>query len=113
MPELTVRLLRGMVVIREHLDADVEHFKHIIVPGVSTRNDRDAVARNRTWHRGEVLAMGPPAKTAKGVEVEPGFEVGSVVVFHFDHHEKAWTRPWVDGKNAVWCPQQMIDAVIQ
>ena len=32
-------------------------------------------------HRGRVVAMGPPARTAKGHEVAPGFRVGDTVLF--------------------------------
>lgn len=106
------RLLRGRVVIREDMKADVDQYTHIVVPDVWTCDDKDAIARARSWHRGTVLAMGPPALTKRGVEVPFGFGVGDTVLFHFEHHERAATRPWVDGQDAVWCPQQCVDAVV-
>ncbi len=102
-----------MVVVREHLKADTEKYTHIIIPEASTQNDRHAVAKARKWHRGEVLAMGPPALTKKGAEVPHGFAVGDVVFFHFVHHEEGFTRPWEDGELATWCPQACIDAVVE
>lgn len=112
---MRVRLLRGQVVIREDLRADTRHFRHIIVPGVSNaeRHDPDARQRARTWHRGNVLAMGAPMLTSKGVEVPHGFAVGDDVIFHWQHREKSWTRPWVDGELACWIPQAFVDAVIR
>lgn len=107
-----MRLLQGRVVVREHLNADVEEFTHIIVPAVSTRDDRDAIMRNRTWHRGTVLAVGPPAQF-HGNDVPLGFEVGDVVLFHWVHSEVGNTRPWTDGLPACWIPQNAIDAVIE
>lgn len=107
---MKVRLLRGQVVVREDKDAEFRHLC-ILVPGPSTKHDKDAVPRSRAWHKGTVLAMGEPMRTEKGVEVEPGFDVGDTVFFHFDHHEKSWTRPWVDGEEAVWVPQWCVDAV--
>lgn len=109
---MNVRLLRGQVVIREDLSADTAHYKHIVVPGVDTTNDPNAVAKARKWHRGRVLAMGAPAMTSKGVEVPRGFEVGDMVIFHFVHREKSWTREWTDGQLAVWVPQDAVDAVL-
>jgi co-chaperonin GroES (HSP10) len=109
---MSVRLLRGRVVIREDHKADFRHFPHIIVPDPLTTHNKDAVAEGRTWHRGTVLAMGEPALTPTGAEVDPGFQVGDSVVFHFSHNEKQWTRPWTDGELAVWCPQWCVDAVL-
>ncbi len=102
-----IRLLRGQTVIRENHHADVAHFKHIIVPETYRDN-----ARGRAWHLGEVLAMGPPMQTPRGVEVAPGYSVGDTVIFHWGHHEKSFTREWIDGELAVWVPQSAIDAVV-
>jgi co-chaperonin GroES (HSP10) len=112
---MNIRLLRGQVVVREDLDADTSHFTHIVVPGVNDdeRHDPDARQRARKWHRGVVLAKGAPMLTPKGVEVPHGFEVGDVVIFHWIHREKSWTREWVDGKLAAWLPQAAIDAVVE
>lgn len=109
-----IRLLRGQVVIRENLTADTSHYTHIVIPNVSNaeRHDADAIQRARTWHRGIVLAMGAPMLTPRGVEVPHGFAVGDDVLFHWAHHEKAWTREWVDGLPACWVPQAFVDAVV-
>ncbi len=109
---MSIRLLRGMVVIREDYDDAKRQFPSIIVPDVSTRDDKDAIARDRTSHRGTVLAMGAPAITKTGAEVPHGFSVGDSVVFHFEHYEKGWTRPWADGERAVWVPQVCVDGVV-
>lgn len=107
-----IRLLRGQVVIREHLYAGYDQYPSIIIPDVSTRHDKDAIARERTWHRGEVLAAGPPALHGPH-EVPQEFKVGDLVIFHFEHLEKSWTRPWSDGKDATWVPQSCVDAVLE
>jgi len=62
-------------------------------------------------HRGVVLAMGPPARTVRGVEVEPGFAPGDTIQFHFSHHQETATNMWTDGKPATWIPQSSVDAV--
>lgn len=108
-----IRLLRGQCVIREDLRADYRKYSSIFVPDVWTTDDKDAVARARTWHQGVVLALGAPVLTAGGAEVPPGYAVGDTVVFHWEHHEKAYTRPWVDGENACWIPQGCVDGVVE
>lgn len=110
---MKIRLLRGQVVVREDLKAGTEQYKHIVVPDVSSKHDRDAVARGRSWHKGVVLAMGAAAMTKKGVEVPPDFKIGDTVLFHWDHHERSWTRPWADGEPAAWMPQHCVDAVVE
>ena len=97
---MSVRLLRGQVVIREerHVSA------HVWAP--TPENPRDVKT-----HRGRVLAMGPPAVTRKGHEVPHGFKVGDIVQFHFNHRERDFTRPWTDGEDAVWVPQECVDGV--
>lgn len=107
------RVLRGQVVIREELDAQHAEYRHIVVPRARAGDDADGERRARTSHVGIVLAMGPPARTARGVEVTPGFAVGDRVVFHWGHLERAWTRPWPeDGLDACWIPQEFVDAVL-
>lgn len=111
---MNIRLMRGQVVVREELNADTAHLTHIIVPGVSNSDLNDAIDRNRTWHRGKVLAMGPPSRTRKGrAEVPHGFVVGDTVLFHWEHHEKSFTREWIDGEPAAWLSQRCIDAVCE
>lgn len=110
---MKIRLLRGQVVVREDLDADFEQYKHVIRPGIAYSDLPDELARKRTWHRGVVLAKGTPAKNKWGNEIAQGFEVGDIVLFHWEHHEKSFTRPWTDGKNACWLTQWCIDAVVE
>ena len=102
--ERRVRLLRGQVVVRELRPRQIGY---VVVPDCFY----DAEAQKATAHRGEVLAMGAPALTLTGAEVEPGFSVGDIVYFHWIHNEKAWTREWTDGKPACWVPQEAVDAV--
>lgn len=110
---MSIRLLRGIVVVREDYKSDTAHYTHIIVPDVSTEHDRKAVARARKWHRGKVLAMGAPAMTSKGAEVPHGFAVGDEVLFHWVNYEEGFTRPWEDGELACWIPQNAVDAVLE
>jgi co-chaperonin GroES (HSP10) len=67
--------------------------------------------RSVTTHTGRVLALGPPARTAAGVEVPHEYQVGDLVQYHFEHLEKVLTNPWEDGELATWVPQWCIDAV--
>lgn len=75
------RPLRGRVVIRE------------------TKHDSDILwtpegnPRERKSHRGAVLAIGPRARTMKGVEVAHGYEVGDEVYFIHAHLEKPRSFP--------------------
>ena len=110
---MNIRLLRGQVVIREDRKADTRHYTQLIVPDVSTAHDKDAIARARKWHRGKVLAVGSPVLTRKGHEVPHGFGVGDDVLFHWEHYEAGFTRPWVDGELACWVPQMCVDAVVE
>jgi hypothetical protein len=55
--------------------------------------------------------MGPAALTKKGHRVEPGFTVGDRVLFHWEHAEKMWTVPWLDGDPIAYVPQSCVDAV--
>jgi len=103
-----VRVMRGQIVIRE--DRGAYHGQTtILIPELGTYREQQ---ERRTVHRGRVLAMGPPARTRKEAEVPPGFSIGDEVIFHWTHLEKAWTREWIDGEEAVWIPQQNVDAVI-
>ncbi len=99
---MTIRLMRGQVVIREHADRPSET--------IWTPERRQ---REITTHRGTVLAMGPPALIFDRYEVPYDFDVGDVVQYHFAHHREAWTHPWTDGKPATWVPQASVDAVIR
>lgn len=99
---MTVRLLRGQVVVRE---IRAHASSTIWVPEPS--NPRDVRS-----HRGRVLALGPPATTRKGAEVPHGFDLGDEVVFHWNRREKDFTRPWIDGEDASWVSQEEIDAVV-
>jgi co-chaperonin GroES (HSP10) len=107
-----MRLLRGRVLVREDLKADTDHFLRIIVPDVFTTHDKDAVAVARTWHRGTVIQIGPPALTKKGVEVPHGFAVGDVVLFHWAHAERMWSLDLGEGV-VVALPQDCVDVVLE
>lgn len=67
-------------------------------------------ARQTTTHTGRVLALGPPARTAGGVEVPYGFAVGDLVQFHYEFLEKMARNMW-EGEEAVWVPQSDCDGV--
>lgn len=94
-----MRLLRGRVVVRE--DVSPSNILWTPEPGKRTVNT----------HRGVVLAVGAPAEAYPDIPVPHGFEVGDSVAFHFEHHEEARTRPWLDGKPAIWLTQQEVDGV--
>lgn len=112
---MTVLPLRGRVAIREL------HYtpSRIVQPdGYAKTHERD-----RTSHRGLVLAMGPPAQTRKGVDVVPDFQPGDVVLFVFDAPnadlvqgggatEQARTGIWpADGGPCVWICQEEVIAL--
>jgi hypothetical protein len=101
---MNVRLMRGQVCVRE-----VEQ------TGSSSLWTPEPGAREQKTHTGRVLTMGPPArlhlKSASAPEVPYGFEVGALVQFHYEHHQEAHTRTWVDGEPATWVPQSCIDGV--
>jgi len=111
---MSVRLLRGQVVIRERERAS----ETIWTPA-------EHASKVRT-HRGTVLALGPPALRSsmrwdaterewifRQIEVPHGFAAGDEVIYQFVHHQQNWTREWVDGKPATWVPQEAVDAVIE
>ena len=95
-----VRLLRGQVVVREELEASA----FLWTP---SGDPRETVT-----HRGRVLAKGPPA-LLMGHEVPHGFEVGDLVIFSWSHHEKSFSREWVDGEKAAWIKQSDVHAVVE
>lgn len=90
--------MRGQVVIRECKD------RHTIW--------RPSNPRDVKIHRGVVIALGAPMRTTKGAEVPHGFEVGDVVLYAFQHHERAWTNTWSDGESAHWIPQWCVSGVV-
>jgi co-chaperonin GroES (HSP10) len=96
------------VVIRE--DRATHYPSSIVIPDSVMADER-----SRLWHRGRVLGMGPPARAnGHGAEVPPGFQVGDEVLFHYTHHQRAWTRPWPpDGEDATWMTQAEIHAVVE
>jgi co-chaperonin GroES (HSP10) len=95
-----IRPMRGQVVVRLSEP-----------PASAALWTPEARPRDVRTHRGVVLAMGPPARTAGGVEVEPGFAPGDVVQFHFEHHQETATNMWTDGEPATWIPQSSVDGV--
>lgn len=108
---MVIRPMRGQVVIRE--DMSVHTYRGtILVPEVSNVDNRNAVARTRKWHIGEVLATGAPMRTNAGAEVPMTFGVGDRVIFHWVHNEKGHTLDWSDGLPACWIPQWAVDAVV-
>jgi len=108
-----IRPLRGRVIVREDVEADYSHLRHIVVPDVINDDHPTALARRRTWHRGRVVAMGEPARTRKGAEVPHGFNVGDLIVFHWAHLESAWTFEWPDGSRVACIPQECVDGVYE
>lgn len=92
--EAVIRPMRGQVVIRETLPS---HPLYIPTPR----------ARDVKTHTGRVLAMGPPAVEG----VDPGFNVGDLVQYHFTIHQEAHTVLWEDGAPATWIPMRDVDAV--
>lgn len=109
---MTITPMRGQCVIRE--DLSVHKYRgSIIVPEVSNIDNRNAVARTRKWHIGEVLALGSPMLSKGGVPVPYGFSVGDRVLFHWVHNEKGHTLIWSDGAPACWIPQWAVDAVVE
>ena len=111
-----MRLMRGQVVIREERAA--ARLDGLWVP--------DANPDHTHTHVGTVLSLGPPAlcctvdkmgrcvsRTCKHVEVPHHFDVGDRVIYHFIHHQSAWTMPWTDGRPATYVPQTCVDAVIE
>ncbi len=91
--------MRGQVVIQE-ISPQASAVLWTPAPGL----------RDVETHTGRVLAMGPPARTPTGAEVEHGFVVGDLVQYHFTHLEEAATNTW-NGEKAVWVPQQNVDGV--
>lgn len=96
-----IRLLRARVVIREN----ISHSSVLWTP--------DGNPRDRKTHRGVVLGMGPPGLNKWGHEVPWGFAVGDEVLYHFEQHEGAATKDWIDGRPAHWLPQFSVDAVVE
>lgn len=95
-----IRPLRGQVVVRE-VPPRPSAVLWTPPPG----------PRSVTTHTGRVLALGPPARTAGGVEVPYEYQVGDLVQYHFEALEKLLTNPWEDGEPATWVPQWCVDAV--
>lgn len=93
------RPARGQAVIRE-----IKQKYSIFTP--------DSNPRSVKTHKGEVVALGPPALIYGRIEVPWGFDVGAVVQYHFIHNEAAHTRVWPPtGVTATWVPQSCIDFV--
>ena len=97
---MKIRPMRGQVVVRE-----------VAASPSSVLWTPEMRAREVRTHTGRVLAMGPPARTAGGVEVAPGFSVGDLIQWHFTSNEANATRVWEDGEPAVWVPQVNVDGV--
>jgi hypothetical protein len=103
-----IRLLRGVVVIRE--DKSIHRrYGSIIVP--------DPKGDPPSWHIGTVLGMGPPAQIypfgKPAVDVPHDFKIGDRVFFSWQHNEREHTKVWEDGLPACWIPQFLIHAVLE
>jgi co-chaperonin GroES (HSP10) len=98
---MTLRFLRGRVVIRE----DKRHSQIIITV--------DNNPRATTTHRGIVLAVGPPVLTSKGAEIPLFFKVGDIVQFHFEATEKGRTFSYGEWTNVLCMAQREVDCVIE
>jgi co-chaperonin GroES (HSP10) len=98
---MKIRPLRGQVVVRE-----IPHEASAIL--WTPTNPRAVLV-----HRGRVLAMGPPAQTARGVDVPHGFSVGDEVLYSHQIHERSFARPWTDGEAASWVPQEAVSGVVE
>jgi len=101
---LGFRPMRGQVVVREIKD------EYATIRGVYRLGGNP---REVKIHRGTVLAIGAPMLTAKGAEVPHGFSGGDVVLYSFQHNERAFTYPWSDDKPATWIPQWAVSAVLE
>lgn len=94
-----IRPMRGQVVIQE---IPPQPSAHLWTP---TPKPREV-----TTHTGRVLALGPPALTPGGVEVEHGYSVGDLVLYRFTFLEKVSANTW-EGTPAHWIPQVDVVAV--
>lgn len=94
-----IRPMRGQVVVREEPPAPS-----------ATLWTPDPTPRQVRTHTGRVLALGPPARTAGGVEVPHEYKVGDLVEFFFTHLEVMATNEW-EGQKATWVPQSNISGV--
>lgn len=75
---MSFRPLRGRVLIAKsvHDAAKEERLRSgLIIPATAFNPRADKS------HRGRVLAMGPPARTKRGVEIQPDFRVGDEVLY--------------------------------
>lgn len=107
---MRLRLLPGRVAVRELLPLKVGR---IYLPDNfhETKENEEA----RTSHRARVLAVGPPARTAKGVELAPEFSIGDVVIFVFGLQgcEKYRRGVWLgDGEPCTWIAQEEVIAIV-
>jgi len=72
-----VALLPGRVIVRVKAD---HHSSLLWLPTVR--------ANGLSLGLGEVVAMGPPAKTRKGHPIPPGFVVGDILLHQSQHHSR-------------------------
>jgi hypothetical protein len=111
----TYILLQGRVAVVEIFDRSPLIHR---VDGYNKSHERD-----RTSHRGRVVAMGPPAETKRGVPIAPTFTVGDEVLFVFDKLSDrdgghgSWTEDarrgqWPPtGEDVVWIAQEEVIGV--
>jgi co-chaperonin GroES (HSP10) len=91
------RPLRGRVVVKEHKRPSA---------GLWTPEGNP---RERTSHRGTVLAIGPAMRTRKGYAVPHGFAVGDEVYFCLEYLEKPRAFP----DDVVVLAQEEVLAVVE
>lgn len=113
---MTMQLLRGRVAIRP---LEPRYHGVLVLPDTAYDTERATQKsrglRAQSSHRGRVLALGPPARTAKGdAPVPHGFVVGDEVVFVYalSGTEQSRTSTWTDGEPVVWIAQEEVIAVV-
>ena len=85
-------------------------------PDNERSGQRSSGVRSQSSHRGTVLGMGEPARTAKGdAPIPHGFSVGDEVVFVFalQGTEESRRGTWSDGEPCVWIAQEEVIAVVE
>lgn len=117
MVEDVKRLLRGRVAVRPLVE---RYHGRLVLPDTAADTLRKEQGSSgmlaRSSHRGRVLAMGEPARTARGdAPVPAGFEVGDEVVYVFARNgtEDSRTSTWRDGEPVVWLAQEEVIAVVE
>ena len=105
--------LRGRVIVRPTGDsggyADSFRRAGLVMPDTLAFDARNEKNQN-SLGRGIVVAMGPPARTKKGVEIPPGFKVGDEVIHIGQHLSRLYQ--W-NGEECRACSQEEVCGVIE